>query len=81
MITRYLRNGSPLPFEAPNQELNTLQIIKDISDQLALIGATLKEDEIIIPGFNGLGSEFKEITVAVRGVKVLLRLRKFMTSW
>ena len=28
MITRYLTNGSPLPFEAPNQELNTYKSSK-----------------------------------------------------
>lgn len=43
-----------------------LQLIKAISDELAIIDAPLAEDDIIIHALNGLGPEFKEIAAAVR---------------
>ena len=43
-----------------------MQAIKRISDDLALIGHPLNDDELIIHVLNGLGSEFKELCVAIR---------------
>ena len=43
-----------------------LQLIKAISDELAIIDAPFSEDDIIIHALNGLGPEFKEIAAAVR---------------
>jgi len=43
-----------------------LQLIKSISDDLAIIDAPLAEDEIIIHALNGLGPKFKDIAAAVR---------------
>ncbi|KAH7554431.1 hypothetical protein JRO89_XS12G0206900 [Xanthoceras sorbifolium] len=49
-----------------------LQLIKAISDELAIIDAPLAEDDIIIHALNGLGPEFKEIAAAVRARENLI---------
>ena len=41
------------------------QTIKIIIDDLALMGYPLSEDEIILHVLNGLGNDFKEISVAI----------------
>lgn len=43
-----------------------LQGLKSISDELCLIDHPISEDDLIIHVLNGLGSEFKEIAVAIR---------------
>ncbi|WJZ98094.1 hypothetical protein VitviT2T_016647 [Vitis vinifera] len=41
------------------------QTIKIITDDLALMGYPLSEDEIILHVLNGLGNDFKEISAAI----------------
>ncbi|EXC28696.1 hypothetical protein L484_006992 [Morus notabilis] len=40
--------------------------LKSIADQLALVGAPLQEDDLILHCLNGIGPEFKEISGVVR---------------
>lgn len=43
-----------------------LQSVKSLADQLALVGAPLQEDDIILICLNGIGLEFKEVSGAIR---------------
>ena len=43
-----------------------MQSVKKISDDLALIGYPLSDDELVVHVLNGLGGEFKEICAAIR---------------
>lgn len=43
-----------------------LATIRDIADELALIGAPVPNQYLITHTFNGVGTEFKELTAAVR---------------
>ena len=43
-----------------------LQTIKVIIDDLALIGHSLSDEEVLIHTLNGLGGEYKELAVALR---------------
>ena len=42
-----------------------MQTIKIITDDLALMGYPLSEDEIILHVLNGLGNDFKEISATI----------------
>ncbi|RVW38086.1 hypothetical protein CK203_095097 [Vitis vinifera] len=43
-----------------------MQTIKIITDDLALMGYPLSEDEIILHVLNGLGNDFKEISATIQ---------------
>ena len=43
-----------------------LQGIKMISDELAIINKPIDDDDLVIHALNGLGSEFKEVSAALR---------------
>ena len=43
-----------------------MQTVKIITDDLALMGYPLSEDEIILHVLNGLGNDFKEISVVIQ---------------
>lgn len=43
-----------------------MHFIKSISDELALIGVPLSKKDLTVQIFKGLGTDFKEISVAVR---------------
>ena len=43
-----------------------MQTVKIITNDLALIGYPLSENEIILYVLNGLGNDFKELSVAIQ---------------
>ena len=43
-----------------------MQTVKIITDDLALIGYPLSEDEIILYVLNGLSNDFKELSVTIQ---------------
>ena len=59
-----------------------LMTIKHMADELALIGASLSEDEILLHVLNGLSPENTKNLVlpCVQGI-LLFHLRNYMTSW
>ena len=42
-----------------------IQGLKSIADKLAIINASIDDDDLVIHTFNGLGSKFKEVLVAL----------------
>ncbi|RWW53218.1 hypothetical protein BHE74_00040312 [Ensete ventricosum] len=53
-----------------------IQHMKLMIDDLALIGQTLSDEEVLVHTFNGLSSEFKELTVALRTCDSLISLEE-----
>ena len=45
---------------------NYLRSIKSVANELALIGAPLDNLNLVMHTLNGIGSDYKEITVAIR---------------
>ncbi|MCH95500.1 hypothetical protein A2U01_0016479 [Trifolium medium] len=57
-LSRFDKGTSPIPVY--------LQGIKAIADELALINSPLDDVDLVIHTLNGLGSEYREITAALR---------------
>ncbi|KAL5755993.1 hypothetical protein ACOSQ2_020739 [Xanthoceras sorbifolium] len=62
----YLKEKLSLTTRGTKPVTEFIQNLKSIADQLALAGAPLDEDHLIIHCLNGIGPEFKEISAAVR---------------
>ncbi|KAL5756207.1 hypothetical protein ACOSQ2_020953 [Xanthoceras sorbifolium] len=62
----YLKEKLSLTTRGTKPVTEFIQNLKSIADQLALAGAPLDEDHLIIHCLNGIGPELKEISAAVR---------------
>lgn len=54
-----------------------LQAVKAIADELASIDAPIFDDNLVIHILNGIGRNFKELAVAVRGHDIPISFKDF----